>query len=171
MNKVLLVCLLAVPAIVTAQDEAMPKPKQSLKVDIKVIQDGKPPIALHAKKPELAARQNMITADLFWRFSFPVDQPLVPTDALAFASSVDPNEISGGGFYLCSMKEDDDKCYFNVSANGTPKSGYVETKPSGFETTTGKNGGFSFKLKKALKPGRYVFYTSDNQYAWPFIIK
>ena len=171
MKKAGLIFLMAVPAVVMAQDEAMPKPKQSVKVDIKVIQEGKPAIVLNAKKPELASRQNMFTADLFWRFSFPADQPVVPADSLAFAAPVDPNEIPGGGFYLCSMKTDDDKCYFNVSTDGAPKSGYVEVKPSGFETTKGKGGLFTFKLAKALKPGRYVFYTSDNQYAWPFIVK
>jgi hypothetical protein len=164
--------LIAIPATLVAQDTP-PAPKQATKVDLMVHLEGKEPITLPAKRPEMAARANMWTQEKFWRLLFPMNQPEVPGGAFTFSAAVDPNDLPGGGFYLCSMKKDDDKVYFNISSDaaGSPKGDFVVLKPTDLPGTKNPNGSYTFKASKPLKPGPYAIYSADNQYAWPFLVK
>jgi hypothetical protein len=165
--------LMALPALVVAAQNPPPTPKQSVKVEIRILQDGKEPIVLPAKRPEMASRANMMTGEAFWRFLFQANQPEVPASPLAFLTTVDPNDLPGGGFFLCAMKKSGDKFYFNVStdAAGSPKDDFVDIKPGDFESTKNADGSFNYRTTKPLKRGAYALYFSDNQYAWPFIVK
>lgn len=167
-----LFALLATPALLVAQDTP-PAPKQAIKAEIKVLVEGKEAIVLAAKRPEMAARANMWTQEKFWRLLFPANQPEVPAGSFSFSTTVDPNELPGGGFYVCKMKKDDDRLYFNTSSDaaGAPKDDFVLLKPSELQSSKGPDGTFTFKATKPLKAGPYAVYTSDNQYAWPFIAK
>jgi hypothetical protein len=171
MSRLLISCLVAaMPAV--AQDTP-PPPKQALKAELTVQQEGRGPVTLPAKRPEMAARANMWTQEKFWRFLFASAQPEVGQGAFTFTAAVDPNDLPGGGFYLCSMKKDDDKVFFNVSSDaaGAPKNDFVVLKPSDLPSTKNPDGTYTFKVSKPLKAGPYALYTSDNQYAWPFVVK
>lgn len=164
--------LLATPVVLLAQDTP-PPPKLAIKAEIKVLLEGKDPIVLAAKRPEMAARANLWTQEKFWRFSFPANQPEVPAGAFTFTAAVDPNDLPGGGFYLCNMKKDDEKVYFNVSSDaaGSPKDDYIAVKPADIPASKNPDGSYTFKVSKPLKPGVYAVYSADNQYAWPFLVK
>jgi hypothetical protein len=170
MNKIL--ALITLPVVLVAQDTP-PPPKQAIKVEIKVYQEGKEPIVLAAKRPEMAARANMWTQEKFWRFLFLAVQPEVPAGAFSFTAAVDPNDLPGGGFYVCKMKKDDDKVFFNVSSDaaGSPKDDFVALKPSDLPAIKNADGSYTFKASKPLKPGPYAVYSADNQYAWPFVVR
>lgn len=163
---------LALPTLVMGQGTPT-QPRQSIKAEIRVHQEGKEPILLAAKRPEMASRANMWTREKFWRFLFLANQPEVPASPLTFSTVVDPNDLPGGGFFLCVMKKDGDKFYFNVSSDaaGSPKDDFVEAKPAAIQSVKNPDGSFTYKITKALKPGAYALYFSDNQYAWPFIVK
>lgn len=167
-----MLALIAISAALAAQGTT-PAPKQSIKVEIKVQQEGKDPIILAAKRPEMAARANMWTREKFWRFIFLANQPEVPVGALTFSAAVDPNDLPGGGFYLCTLKKDDGKFYFNVSSDaaGSPKDDFIAVKPSEIQTNKNPDGSYAFRVSKPLKPGLYAVYSADNQYAWPFVVK
>jgi hypothetical protein len=164
--------LLALPAALIAQDTP-PTPKQAIKAEIRVLQEGKESTVLAAKRPEMAARANMWTQEKFWRLLFLANQPEVPAGPLSFSTTVDPNELPGGGFYVCKMKKEDDKFYFNTSSDaaGTPKDDFIVMKPSDLQASKNVDGSYTFKASKPLKPGPYAVYSADNQYAWPFIAK
>lgn len=164
--------LVSLPVALAAQDTP-PMPKQAIKVEIKVLLEGKEAITLPAKRPEMAARANMWTQEKFWRLVFPATQQEVPAGSFTFSAAVDPNDLPGGGFYLCSMKRDDDKVYFNTSSDaaGSPKSDFVVLKPSDLPATKNVDGSYTFKLVKPVKPGFYAFYSADNQFAWPFHVR
>jgi len=164
--------LLTAPVVFLAQDTP-PPPKLAIKAEIKVIVEAKDSIVLPAKRPEMAARANIWSGEKFWRFLFPADQPTVPPGSLAFATIVDPNDLPGGGFYLCALKKDVDKVYFNVStdAGGSPKGDFTWAKPGDFQVAKNPDGTFAYKLSKPMKPGVYALYLGDNQYAWPFVVK
>lgn len=171
MNRLLIACLVAtVPA---AAQDTPPPPRQALKAELTVQQEGRGAVSLPAKRPEMASRANMWTQEKFWRFLFVPAQPEVGSGPLSFTAAVDPNDLPGGGFYLCSMKKDDDKVYFNVSSDaaGAPKGDFVVLKPSDIPSIKNPDGTYTFKVPKPLKTGSYAFYTSDNQYAWPFVVK
>lgn len=153
-----------------AGNQTADMPEQAVKVEIKVQQEGKEPLVLAAKKPELSARSNF--AEHFWRFLFSADQPIISSAPFTFTASVDPNDLPGGGFYICSMKKADDKFYFNLSGYGNaPRSEFVAQKPADIQNKKNPDGTFSFTVVKGLEPGRYALYFSDNQYAWPFEVK
>lgn len=171
MIRLLIPCLVAV-APAAAQDTP-PAPKQAVKAEIKLQVEGKGPVVLAAKRPEMAARANMWTQEKFWRLLFPSSQPETSPGALTFTTAIDPNELPGGGFYLCSLKKDGDSFYFNTSSDaaGTPKSDFVVLKPSDITSAKNPDGTYTYKVSKGLKPGFYAFYCADNQYAWPFVVK
>lgn len=170
MRKLLiLVAMAALPVFA----ETPPAPKQAVKAEIRIVQDGLDPVLLSAKRPEMAARANLLTGEGFWRFIFPADQPEVPGSPLTFITTVDPNDLPGGGFFLCNMKKSGKKFYFNVStdAAGAPKGEFVEAEPSDMQSAKNPDGSFTYKVTQSLKPGVYALYFSDNQYAWPFVVK
>ncbi len=160
------------PALVMAKDTP-PAPKLAVKGDIRVLQLGKDPIVLSAKRPEMASRANMWTREKFWRLIVSATQPMIPAGELAFTAAIDPNDLPGGGFYVCSLKKDDDNYYFNASSDaaGAPKSDFVFVKPNDILATKNADGTFTFKVGKPFKPGIYALYVADNQYVWPFSVK
>ena len=165
--------LLLIPALVVhAESRTAPEPKQSIKAEIRVMIDGKDTIVLLAKKPELSARSNLLTSDNFWRLLFNSNQPSIPAGSFSFSTTVDPNDLPGGGFYLCTTRDDGDNFYFNISGlGGAPKKDFVLFKPSEISSIKNQDNSFTYSVPAPLKPGRYALYFADNQYAWPFVVK
>lgn len=178
--------LLALPAALVAspgpqrhkgglsESENAKPPSMTVKAEIRVLQEGKEPIILAARKPEMVMRANIFAGEKFWRFLYPVaGQTELPAGPMSFTTTADPNDMAGGGFYLCSTKKDGDKAYFNVSTfgGGAPKDDYVAVKPAEIASTKNPDGTFTFKVAKPLAPGVYALYFADNQYAWPFVVK
>ena len=178
--------LLALPALLVAspapqrhkgglsESENAKPPSLAVKAEIKVLQEGKDPIVLSAKKPEMVMRANIFAGERFWRFLYPLaGQTEVPAGPMTFTMAADPNDMAGGGFYICSTKKDGDKAYFNVSTfgGGAPKDDFVTVKPSEITNTKNSDGTFTFKVAKPLAAGVYALYFADNQYAWPFAVK
>lgn len=165
----LLALMLLVPALVYAENNIAPVPKQNIKAEIKVITDDKE-VVLPAKRPELEARTSFI--EDFWRLLFNSNQPIVPVGAFKFQTTIDPNDLPGGGFYLCSTRDVDDKFYFNISGMGSaPFKEWVVFKPSDITSVKNQDSSFTYTLPAPIKPGRYAIYFADSQYAWPFVVK
>lgn len=157
-----------------SESENAKPPSMAVKTEIKVLQEGKEPIVLVAKKPEMVMRANLFAGEKFWRFLYPIaGQTEIPAGSMTFTTSADPNDMAGGGFYVCSTKKDGDKAYFNVSTfgGGTPKDDFIALKPSEITSTKNPDGTFTFKVTKPLPAGVYALYFADNQYAWPFVVK
>jgi len=157
-----------------SESENAKPPSLAVKAEIKVLHEGKDPIVLAAKKPEMVMRANIFAGEKFWRFMYPIaGQTEVPAGSLVFTTTADPNDMAGGGFYLCSTKKDGDKVYFNISTfgGGAPKNDFATAKPAEISSTKNPDGTFTFKVAKPLAAGVYALYFADNQYAWPFVVK
>ena len=88
-------------------------------------------------------------------------------------TELDPNDLPGGGLYVCVLKKDDEKIYLNSTAdsNGGPKDDFIFVKPGDIASSKNPDGTFTFKVTKPLKPGPYAIFAPDNQYVWPFVAK
>jgi hypothetical protein len=186
MKKPLIALSIILPAILAAfsatgsprprraGNQTADMPAQAVKAEIRIRQEGKEPLFLAAKKPELSAqtRSGFFEDEHFWRFLFSADQPIISSAAFDFTASVDPNDLAGGGFYICSMKKADDKFYFNISGyNGGPRTEFIAQKPTDIANRKNQDGTFTYTVAKKLEPGRYALYFADNQYAWPFEVR